>query len=239
MPGTAARTLACAADLFARVRKLRYEGIAIASRIPRMMITTRSSMRVKPSSRRTWPSRCVSLDSIAWSSLRGCADGLLLYRPARPPDPPPDWVNAAKWNSPSRMVRAVPIARAEGHAGDPVFNRRFARADGGAERVRSAHHRGRAPGRTRARAPRAAPGDPAPDGGDEPAAPLPHPLDRAAEAARDQPSDRPRSLDSRPRALPRERVLAARSPGCRLSPDPDRDQDARGARHPVEPPCAH
>src|SRR3954447_11752642 len=50
MPGTAARTLACAADLFARVRKLRYDGIAIASRIPRMMITTRSSISVKPRS---------------------------------------------------------------------------------------------------------------------------------------------------------------------------------------------
>jgi hypothetical protein len=33
--------------LVRRVRKLRYEGIAIASRIPRMMMTTRSSMSVK------------------------------------------------------------------------------------------------------------------------------------------------------------------------------------------------
>src|SRR4051812_27912175 len=41
---------ACAAELFARLRKLRYEGIAIARRIPRMMITTRSSISVKPSS---------------------------------------------------------------------------------------------------------------------------------------------------------------------------------------------
>src|SRR6059036_1883009 len=48
MPGTAARTLACAAELLARFLKLRYEGIAIASRIPRMMMTTRSSIRVKP-----------------------------------------------------------------------------------------------------------------------------------------------------------------------------------------------
>src|ERR671925_788426 len=56
MPGTAARTLAWAADLFARVRKLRYEGIAIASRIPRMMITTRSSISVKP--RSSLVSRC-------------------------------------------------------------------------------------------------------------------------------------------------------------------------------------
>src|SRR5207253_636136 len=48
MPGTAARTLACAAELLARFLKLRYEGIAIASRIPRMMMTTSSSIRVKP-----------------------------------------------------------------------------------------------------------------------------------------------------------------------------------------------
>src|SRR5881275_1439624 len=46
--GTAARTLAFAADWFARSLNDRYEGIAIASRIPRMMMTTRSSMRVKP-----------------------------------------------------------------------------------------------------------------------------------------------------------------------------------------------
>jgi hypothetical protein len=52
MPGIDARTLAWAADLFARVRKLKYEGIAIASRIPRMMITTRSSISVKPRSSR-------------------------------------------------------------------------------------------------------------------------------------------------------------------------------------------
>src|SRR2546429_3748491 len=48
MAGIDARTLACAADLFARSRNFRYEGIAIASRIPMMMITTRSSIRVKP-----------------------------------------------------------------------------------------------------------------------------------------------------------------------------------------------
>src|SRR5437870_478762 len=46
--GTAARTLAFAADWFARSLNDRYDGIAIASRMPRMMMTTRSSMRVKP-----------------------------------------------------------------------------------------------------------------------------------------------------------------------------------------------
>src|SRR4051794_22106123 len=53
MPGTAERTFACAADLFARSLKPRYDGMAIAIRIPRMMMTTRSSMSVKPS----FPSR--------------------------------------------------------------------------------------------------------------------------------------------------------------------------------------
>src|SRR5205085_258827 len=48
MPGTAARTFACAAELLARFLKLKYDGIAIASRIPRMMMTTSSSMSVKP-----------------------------------------------------------------------------------------------------------------------------------------------------------------------------------------------
>src|SRR5438067_10938602 len=50
MSGRTARTLACAADLFARSLKLRYDGTAIASRMPRMMMTTRSSIRVKPCS---------------------------------------------------------------------------------------------------------------------------------------------------------------------------------------------
>src|ERR671935_110615 len=67
IPGTAARTFACAAELLARLRKLRYEGIAIASRIPRMMITTRSSISVKPFSSRT---RCRIFESMLCCSLR-------------------------------------------------------------------------------------------------------------------------------------------------------------------------
>ena len=59
--GIAARTLALAAESFARLRKLMYDGTAIASRMPMMMITTRSSMRVKPPSR--------SLRLILWFSL--------------------------------------------------------------------------------------------------------------------------------------------------------------------------
>src|SRR5919201_5717566 len=75
MPGMAARTFACAAELLARLRKLRYEGIAIASRIPRMMITTRSSISVKPFSSRT---RCRIFESMCsapfgWLELRWLA----------------------------------------------------------------------------------------------------------------------------------------------------------------------
>src|ERR687897_1880335 len=66
------RTLACAADLFARSRNFMYEGIAIASRIPMMMITTRSSMSVKPPSFR--------LRLILWLSLASIEEFLLLEK---------------------------------------------------------------------------------------------------------------------------------------------------------------
>src|SRR5438876_1058796 len=62
--GTAARTFALAADWFARSLNERYDGIAIASRMPRMMMTTRSSMSVKPLS--SPASRFVSFPSM-WS----------------------------------------------------------------------------------------------------------------------------------------------------------------------------
>src|SRR5688572_29312988 len=70
--GIAARTLAWAADLFARSRNFMYEGIAIASRIPMMMITTRSSIRVKPPSFR--------LRLILWLSLASIEEFLLLEK---------------------------------------------------------------------------------------------------------------------------------------------------------------
>src|SRR5437762_14375236 len=47
--GTADRRLACAAERLARSLKPRYDGTAIASRMPMMTMTTRSSMSVKPS----------------------------------------------------------------------------------------------------------------------------------------------------------------------------------------------
>ena len=48
----------------------------------------------------------------------------------------------------------------------------------------------------------------------DPHAPVPHPHDRAAEAARDRPADRPLVRRARPRALPRQRLSssARRSP---------------------------
>jgi hypothetical protein len=48
--GMSERTLAAAAVLLARSLKLRYDGTAIASRMPRMMMTTSNSINVKPSS---------------------------------------------------------------------------------------------------------------------------------------------------------------------------------------------
>src|SRR4051812_21372021 len=55
--GSVDRTLARAAGLLARSCKPRYAGTAMASRMPRMMMTTRSSISVKPLSsdaRRFW-----------------------------------------------------------------------------------------------------------------------------------------------------------------------------------------
>src|SRR3954468_14611764 len=46
----AERTLACAAETSALLRKPRYDGTAIATRMPRMMMTTSSSIRVNPCS---------------------------------------------------------------------------------------------------------------------------------------------------------------------------------------------
>ena len=48
-----------------------------------------------------------------------------------------------------------------------------------------------------------------------------------------EPPDRLRVLDPRPRPLPRQRLLPARVARRRLPSDPDRDQDARGARPPA------
>src|SRR6476659_11033342 len=66
--GTAARTFDCAADFSARSLKPRYDGTAIASRMPRITMTTRSSMRVKPSS---LASRCLIFETIAMNLLPG------------------------------------------------------------------------------------------------------------------------------------------------------------------------
>src|SRR4051794_12895727 len=77
MPGIDARTLACAAALFARSLNLRYDGIAIASRIPMMMMTTRSSMSVKPSS--AWSRLRMASNVFSFSASCTRARGLTRY----------------------------------------------------------------------------------------------------------------------------------------------------------------
>ena len=54
----------------------------------------------------------------------------------------------------------------------------------------------------------------------DPDAHVPDPLDRAAEDSRDAPADRLLALDSRPRALPRQRLLSARGRRRRLPAHP-------------------
>src|SRR5579862_3254830 len=95
------RTLAAAAVLLARSLKLRYDGTAIASRIPRMMMTTKSSMRVKPLSSRA--SRILILSAIPKAPSTGFGWGwLAVYR--RTPLP---WVSPVWGIAPVRNGGAV------------------------------------------------------------------------------------------------------------------------------------
>src|SRR3954447_18373186 len=78
--GTADRRLACAAERLARSLNPRYDGTAIASRMPMITITTSSSISVKPSSR---CSRCRNLVINLFSFVddehfryRGCSQEL-------------------------------------------------------------------------------------------------------------------------------------------------------------------
>src|SRR5947209_20451976 len=59
--GMAERTFDCEAASCALLLKLRYAGTAMAMRMPRITMTTRSSMRVKPSSE---PSRFLMRSNI-------------------------------------------------------------------------------------------------------------------------------------------------------------------------------
>src|SRR5918912_761251 len=217
MPGTAARTFACAADLFARERKLRYEGIAIASRIPRMMITTRSSIRVKPSSRFAV---FVSLASMRCPPcrVRRVARGTYRPRPRALETP-----GSRELRRPSRLrssgLKEAPGAAdssPEGHAGDASLNRCAARAHGGAGRLGPARDCGNGAVRPRARHAPAGRGRGAADPRRHAPAPLPDPLDRAAEEPRGRAPDRHGLLDPGPRALPRQRLLPARRARRRL-----------------------
>src|SRR6266540_2735939 len=124
----------------------------------------------------------------------------------------------------------LPMTRSSYAAGQ--LHRRAARAHGGTECLRppcddgdttcySRARRSRAAGRLRVAL---APGNAG--------APLPDPLERAAEAARAQPPARLLVLDARTGTLPCQRLLPARvDRGC-LPSDPDGAEDARGARHP-------
>src|ERR671934_2148134 len=139
--GTAARTFAFAAELLARSRNDRYDGIAIAKRMPRMMMTTSSSMRVKPLS--SPASRCrILLDILGllpWERTEWPG----LNRPNHPP-----WVTLVRViadvgkrprDAALFCVVKEPLVPAdssfEAHAAH-LFHRRFARADGRAQRVR-------------------------------------------------------------------------------------------------------
>src|ERR671923_77314 len=238
MPGTAARTLACAAELLARFLKLKYDGIAIASRIPRMMMTTSSSIRVKPLSsearrfRRVLIMCDVLLPEVGGPSGIGCLsesvrpEGVKRRR-ARSPAPfyeRPSSVGLADAGR-DRPVRAALEVR-DG-AGARVLD--AVARDGGAGRLRSAPERGCAAHATRARGDEPARGVRQAHAERDPAAPLSGPLERAAEAARDRPAARPLARGAGPRPLPRQRLLPARVARSRVPPHPRAAEDARGA----------
>src|SRR5438876_12399989 len=118
------------------------------------------------------------------------------------------------------------------------LHRRAARAHGRAGRLRPPCDRGDAPCYSRAWRSRAARRVRLTHPGRDAGAPLPDPLERAAEAPGAEAPARLFPLDPRPRPLPRQRVLPARVPRSRLPPDPDRAQDARGAEYSrVAPPA--
>src|SRR6266508_291486 len=110
------------------------------------------------------------------------------------------------------------------------LNRRAAREHGGGERLRPPCDHGDTPCYSRAWRSRTAARLRGTDFGRDAAAPLPHPFERTAEAARAQPAARLFVLDSRTGALPRQRLLPARVDRGSLPFDPDRAEDARGAR---------
>src|SRR6185437_11677984 len=137
---------------------------------------------------------------------RGAQMACALYRRVLPREHTPQKGEAASPASPPpkalKSVTGPADSERSGNGGHLVFGRRSARADGGAERVGSARDRWRAPGGARARQARAPAGNPAADPRGDAAAALPDPLHRAAEAPGARAPDRPRALDSGPRALP-------------------------------------
>src|SRR4051794_7702174 len=77
--GIAVRTSEAPAVSCALPRNARYDGTAIASRMPMMMMTTRSSMRVKPSSERSrfWRRFMVAVGSfVVWEIRVGLGESV-------------------------------------------------------------------------------------------------------------------------------------------------------------------
>src|SRR5215467_6270637 len=140
--GTAARRSAPAALLFARSRKLRYEGIAMAVRIARMIITTRSSIRVKPFSLLIRFRNLSSMVLLPW--------GMVLRWPRTYRRRAVERLSPRTGEIPCSdgVGRALRIA---GRDDRRPLERPAARGHAGAARLRPAHLRRLPAGRTRAR----------------------------------------------------------------------------------------
>ncbi len=109
--GIAARRSAPAALLFARSLKLRYEGIAIAVRIARMIITTRSSIRVKPFSFLSRFRNLSSMVLLPWGfAVARRRIGVALSRSSALERVNP-LLRRGRPSGPLRIGRALPIAR--------------------------------------------------------------------------------------------------------------------------------
>src|SRR5262245_3339476 len=253
----AARTLDAAAFFSARSLKPMYDGTAMASRMPRMMMTTRSSMSVKPLSSLAIRSRSFETKSMLvvlllsrWGMLDAVSIGGV-RRTARASnggfgrevDPPRRGMGLARKSTLKVCEVTADTSPRDCDARHPrhgraALDRRAPRALGRAQRVGPPPHCRRLAGAPRARAHRAARGVPGHGPGPRARARLPDHDHRAAEAARAEPPAGLLVRRARARALPRQRVLPAREHRGGLPDDPDGDQADRGARPAAEPPRA-
>src|SRR5262249_25260959 len=111
------------------------------------------------------------------------------------------------------------------------LDRSAAHRDGRAGRLRPAHHGWLTTGDPRQRPARPPAGDRGHAARADALTRLPHPLNRAAEAVRDEASARLRLRDPWARPLPRQRLLPAGERRRRVPPDPDADPHAPAARY--------